>query len=135
MFKYKKYSLYFVTLLYIMFFIIELIKYLKVDSNIYGLIYLCFNLIIIFLLVPCAYNYKKYFSTARISKLIIIVLLGIFTSYILNNIIHTIDSSKEYISKIYLYKNILKGIIYFILSIICILEFKVEKVIKSISIN
>ncbi len=133
MFKYKKSALYLSTLLYILFFIIELIKYLNVQSNVYGLVYLSCNLIIIFLLVPCAYNYKKYYSPARISKMILIIVFGIFTSYILSSLIPMIDSSKEYMNKIFVYKNILKGIIYVVLSVICAFEFNAQKVINSIN--
>jgi len=136
MFKYKKLTLYFCTFLYFVFFIIELIKYMFVKTNIFGLIYLINNLFILFMLIPCAYNYKKYYSFARITKLIIIILFGIFNSYILEHLvinnIGVVDSSKEYISKIFIYKNVFKGIIYFIISIITIFEFKVDKLLKSI---
>ncbi len=138
MFKYKKITIYSSTILYIFFSIIELIKYLKCNSTLYGVFYLIINLFIIFLLVPCTYNYKKYYSIARISKLIIIVALGLFNSFILEHILINsmsyMDSSKEYIDSIFIYKDILKVIIYFILMCFTIFEFKVEKVInKNIS--
>ena len=136
MFKYKKMALFLCTFLFVIFFIIELIKYLFVDSNIFGLIYLINNLFIIFMLIPCAYNYKKYYSFARITKLIIIILFGIFNSYILEHIllssIGVTDSSTLYIDKIFIYKNIFKGIIYFVISVITVFEFKVEKLLKTI---
>ena len=134
MFKYKKYSLYTLTILFIIFSLIELIIYLTVKSTIFGLIYLFINLLIIFLLVPCTYNYKKYYNPARISKFIIIILLGIFNSYILGSIvingINYTDSSIDYMNKIFIFKNILKGIIYLALTVITIFEFKIDKVIK-----
>lgn len=137
MFKYKKIALYLSTILYVLLFIIELVKYMFVKSNVFGLIYLIVNLLIIFLLVPTTHNYKKYFSVARISKLIIILLLGIFNSFILEHIILNnygiIDSSKEYIKSIFIYKNVLKSIIYFTILVITIFEFRVEKLLKSIS--
>lgn len=133
MYKYKKLVLNIVTVLYIIIFLIELIKYFFIDSNLYGVFYLLINLLIIFFLVPTTYNYKKYYSTARISKLIIIMLLGIFNSYILELIVVNnmgyIDSSKEYIKSIFVYKDILKGILYFILFIFTLLEFKLDKVL------
>ena len=61
MFKYKKMTLLFCTFIYLVLSLIELIKYLLVDSNIFGLIYLLINLFIIFLLIPTSYNYKKSF--------------------------------------------------------------------------
>ena len=134
MFKYKKYALYTLTILFIIFSLIELIIYLTVKSTIFGLIYLFINLLIIFLLVPCAYNYKKYYNPARISKFIIIILLGIFNSFFLGSIVlngvNYTDSSIDYMNKIFVIKNILKVIIYAILTIITIFEFKIEKVIK-----
>ena len=134
MFKYKKYALYTLTILFIIFSLIELIIYLTVKSTIFGLIYLFSNLLIIFLLVPCAYNYKKYYNPARISKFIIIILLGIFNSFFLGSIVlngvNYTDSSIDYMNKIFVIKNILKVIIYAILTIITIFEFKIEKVIK-----
>ena len=137
MFKYKKMVLYFCTFLYLVFSFIELIKYMMVDSNIFGMIYLFINLFIIFLLVPTTYNYKKYFSKARISKLIIIIVIGLFNSFFLEkciiNGVNIIDSSKEYISKIFVIKNVFKVIIYAVILAITIMEFKVKKLFKNIS--
>ena len=134
MYKYKKIVLFICTFLFMLFSLIELIKYMVVDSNLYGLIYLIINLVIIFLLIPTAYNYKKYFSKIRISKLILIILLGIFNSFILQNIFlnnyDVIDSSKKYIESIFVIKNVLKLVIYILLTLITIFEFKVEKLLK-----
>jgi hypothetical protein len=84
--------------------------------------------------VPVVFNYKKYFNVARISKLIIIILLGIFNSYILKMVvlgnINYTDASMKYINKIFIFKNILKGLVYLGLIGITILEFKMEKLIK-----
>ena len=133
MYKYKKLTLNIITILYILIFLIELVKYLIIDNTLYGLIYLLINLLIIFFLVPTTYNYKKYYSTARISKLIIILLLGIFNSYILEYIVinnmNYIDSSKEYIKSIFIYKDVFKGIIYFVIFVFTLLEFKLDKVL------
>lgn len=133
MYKYKKISINIITLIYIILFIIELIKYFLIDSNIYGVFYLLINLFIIFLLVPVAYNYKKYYSNARISKLILILVLGIFSSYILKYIVinsmNYVDASKEYIESIKIIKNIFKGIIYGLILIFTLLEFKLDKIL------
>jgi hypothetical protein len=138
MYKYKKISINFLTFAYIVLTIIELIKFLTASNNIYGVIYLCINLVIIFLLVPVCYNYKKYYSGVRLSKLIIIILLGIFSSYILGSIVlnnlNYIDGSKDYMKSIFVIKNILKGIIYGLLFIFTLLEFKLDKLlIKNIN--
>ena len=133
MYKYKKISINLITAAYVILTIIELIKYLISSNNIYGVAYLCLSLLIIFLLVPVCYNYKKYYSTARLSKLIIIILLGIFSSYILNivvlNNLNYIDGSKDYIKSIFAIKNIIKGIIYGLLFIFTLLEFKLDKLL------
>lgn len=133
MHKYKKYIIYFLTIIYIILTVIELIKYLIIDSNIFGLLYLLISLFIIFLLIPICYNYKKYYSPARISKLIIIILVGFFNSYILNIIVLNgmtfLDSSKEFIESIFIIKNILKIIIYSLLIIFTFFEFKLDKLL------
>ena len=134
MYKYKKIVFHLSTIIYVIISLIELVKYMFFDNTLFGLYYLIVTLLIIFFMVPCAYNYKKYYSLARISKLIIIVVLGIFNSFILQHIIFNlmtyVDQSKDFIDGIFIYKNVLKPIIYFILLAICILDFKNEKVIK-----
>ncbi|MBR4178123.1 MAG: hypothetical protein IKR57_02090 [Bacilli bacterium] len=138
MFKYKKFTINLCTILFIILSIVELIIYLFCENNIFGLYYLLINTLIIFLLVPCAYNYKRYYSSARISKLIIVILLGIFNSYILQGIINGsinyVDASTIYIKKIFLYRCVFKGIIYVILIGFTILDSKLNKVlIKGVS--
>lgn len=136
MYKLKKLILYILTILYIVLSGIELFKYFKVDTTLYGVIYLLVNLIILFFLIPLTYNYKRNFSQARISKLIIVLIIGIFNSYILNNIVINnmtyIDSSTIYLNSIYVIKNILKGIIYVCLSIFTFFESKMNKKVSKI---
>lgn len=134
MFKYKKILLLFLTFLFILFSFIEFIIYYRVNNTIFGMIYLFINLLIIFLLVPCAYNYRKKFNPARISKLIIIILLGIFNSYILQSVISNsisyTDDSFVFIEKVFIFKNVFKGIIYGGLLFITIFEFNIRKIIR-----
>ena len=136
MYKYKKKILYIISFMYILFSIIEFIKYLTFNSTLFGLLYFIFTAIIIFLLVPCTYNYKKYFSKARISKFIIIIVLGIFSSYILGPIMlgtmSYADSSKLFMKSILLYKSVFKGILYFLLILFTASEFKLDNLLKSI---
>ena len=133
MFKYKKIVLSFSVIIYVLLTIVELIKYLICDNTLYGAYYLLVCLLIIFLMIPCAYNYKKYYSLARISKLILIVVLGILNSFVLEHIVlnsmNYMDSSNDYIKMIFIYKSVFKPIIYFIIAVVCGLEFKNEKVI------
>ena len=132
MYKYKKMTIKLIALLYIVITIIETVKYLFSDSNIFGLIYLLISSFIIFLLVTTSHNYNRYYSSARISKLIIIFILGIFSSYFLNKIVLNVsyvDSSNVYIDSVFVYKNILKGIIYFFIFAFTLLEFKLDKLL------
>lgn len=134
MYKIKKIFINFITALYILLFMIELFKYLKTDNNIFGVYYLITNLVIIFFLVPIAYNYKRYYSMARISKIIIVILVGLFSSFVLEHIVvsmyNYIDDSSTYIKSIFVIKNVLKTIIYVLLAGFTVLEFKSEKVIN-----
>lgn len=134
MYKVKKTILYLLTLSFMILSLIELIKYFKVDTTLYGVIYLSINLIILFLLIPVTYNYKRNYSSARISKLILIIIIGIFNSYILSKIVlgnmNYIDDSILYISSIKVIKNILKGIVYGSLVIFTFLEAKLDKKIS-----
>lgn len=131
MYKVKKMILYIITICFMILSTIELIKYFKVDTTLYGVIYLLINLVILFLLIPVTYNYKRNYSSARISKLILIIIIGIFNSYILSNIVLNnmayTDSSRNYIELIKVSKNIFKGIIYFSLVVFTFFEAKLDK--------
>lgn len=133
MLKYKKVTIKVITFLFILFTLIELFYYLSLNSSLYGLIYLLINTFIIFLMVPVAYNYNGYYSAVRLSKLIIILLLGIFNSYILNYVVLNnmsyFDNSQLFIDKIFVIKNILKGIIYFFILLFTLFEFKLDKLL------
>lgn len=133
MYKYKKIAINFITTIYILLSLLEVILYLFAKNNLFGLIYIIINIFIIFLLVPISYNYNKYFSSARLSKLIITFLLIIFTSFILQIIVLKnmgyIDASNLYIKKIFVIKNILKPIIDFVILIFILLEFKLDKLL------
>lgn len=134
MYKVKKSILYLLTLSFMILSLIELIKYFKVDTTLYGVIYLSINLIILFLLIPVTYNYKRNYSSARISKLILIIIIGIFNSYILSKIVlnnmNYTDDSLLYISSIKVIKNILKGIVYGSLVVFTFFEAKLDKKIS-----
>lgn len=118
-YKYKKIILYIWTILFIFLTLIEFIKYIKESSELLGMIYQLINIFIIFLLVPILYNYKRHYSKARISKLILVIIFGIFNSYILKYIVISCmsytDTSILYDNSIFIIKYILKGILYFVL--------------------
>lgn len=135
MFKIKKLYLYLFTFFYMLISLLELVSYLKIDNTLYGVYYLIINLVILFFLIPVVYNYKRTYSKARVSKIIIITILLIFNSFVLEHIIlntmNYMDSSKLYLENIFIYKNILKGILSFSLVVFLIYETNLNKTIKN----
>ena len=131
MYKRKRLLLLVIVTIYILLTGFEFIKYFMIDSNLFGAIYLIINLVILFFLLPILYNYKRNYSKIRISKLIIVIIIGIFNSYILENIIISsmsyIDSSQLYIESIYIVKNILKGFTYGLLVLFTLFESKLNE--------
>lgn len=131
----KKKFLIITTLSFILLTLIEYIKYFFSENNIFGLIYLVLNLFIIFLIIPITKNYNKYYSGQRISKLIMIIIIGLFSSFILNKMVFNMlsykDASQEYIKSIFIIKNILKTIIYILLSIFTYHEFTLQQLIQN----
>ncbi len=134
MYKHKKITINMLTCIYIVLTIIELFIYMLSKNNLFGIYYLLSSLFIIFLLVPISYNYNKYFSTARLSKLIIVLVLIIFNSFLLNLIVlknmSYVDASTLYIDKVFVIKNILKPIIAFVVLIFILLEFRLDRLLK-----
>ena len=135
----KKKFLIITTLFFILLTLVEYIKYFFSENNIFGLIYLVLNLFIIFLIIPITKNYNKYYSGQRISKLIIIIIVGLFSNFVLNhavlNMLSYTDASKEYMSSIFITKNILKTIIYILLSIFTYYEFTLQRLIQNKQTN
>lgn len=135
MFKIRKYFLYILSIVYIILTLIEFIKYLSVDSNLFGLIYMIINLLILFLLIPTAYNYKNNYSKIRFSKFATIIILGLFNSYVLKSIViggmSYTDASIKYNDSIFVIKNIVKGLIYFGYVLLALRDIKLYKAIKN----
>lgn len=136
MYRFKKFLIVIITIIYLLLSLIELSKYLFIGSNIYGVLYLIFTLFIIFLLIPVAYNYKRHYSKERLSKILIIDLVGLFTSFVLfkitNSIFPYVDSSALMVNKIFVIKNILKPILYFILFLLFVIDSKTFKKLLNI---
>ncbi len=133
MYKYKKLAIGCITCIFILLTIIEIIIYMFSKNNLFGIYYIISSLFVIFLLVPVTHNYNKYFSSARLSKLIIVFLLIIFNSFILNMIVlksmSYVDASNLYLNKIFVIKNVLKPILDFGILIFILLEFKLDKLL------
>lgn len=136
MFKYKKIFLFFLTIMYTILTVIEIIKYMFINSNLYGLVYLMVTLLTLFLLVPTVYNYDNKFSKARISKILIVIILGFFSSFFLDKLVinqmHYTDSSYLFLSSTVIIRKVLKVIIYFLLLVFLFFEAKVIKIINKL---
>lgn len=126
MYKFKKMFLYSLCFIYLILFVYELINYLLIDSNVFGLIYNLITVLIIFFFVTVTYNYKNFYSKSRISKIIIIVITGLFLSFALKSIVlNTMtvnDSSLEYYKSIFISIKIVKPIVYFLLIVFIFIE-------------
>lgn len=122
------------TLIFMVLTIFELINYINFESNIIGLLYLILNLFIIFLMVNMIFNFAKSNYKIRISKNLIIIIMGILSSYLLGYILPIIldytDKSFMFVKEIYIYSKILKPIIYVFLGIICVLEIMYKREIS-----
>ena len=136
MYKFRKLFFQLLTIIYIVLSLIELAKYLFIDSNLFGLIYLIITIVLIFLIIPTMYNYKNNYSNARFSKFVIVVIIGIFNSFVLYplvvNNMNYIDSSNLYNSSIFLIKNIFKPLLYLCLVLLALRDAKVYEKVYSI---
>ena len=112
--------------------IYEVIIYILGKSNYFGLFYLILNLFIVFLMFMVSVNINKGNTMIRISKNAIIVVLGIFCSFvlklILSGVFGYVDESNAYISNIFISLKVGKPIIYLILGILSYLEYKNMKI-------
>lgn len=112
--------------------IYEVIIYILGKSNYFGLFYLFLNLFIVFLMFMVSVNIKKGNTMIRISKNAIIVVLGIFCSFVLKLILSKVfgyvDESNAYISNIFISLKVVKPIIYLMLGILSYLEYKNMKI-------
>lgn len=117
-----------IALLYVFLTIYEVFIYMTMDSNYVGIVYLFLNLFVMFLLLTVTYNYKKASVKFRISKNIISIIIGLFSSFILPLILPSImgynDASKVFIDSTLISSLVLKPIIYISLSIVSFMEYK-----------
>lgn len=122
------------TFMFIVITCLEFINYLNFESNFIGLLYLIVNFVILFLLINMVLNFGKSNYKIRISKNLIVIVLGILSSYLLGYIIPWFldysDSSFLFVENIYVYSKVLKPILYVFLGIICILEILYKKEIS-----
>lgn len=123
MHKYSKY----IFPLFLILTIIETIIYMFSKSNYYGLFYLIINYIIAFFLLNLNFKSDK---KIYLSKVIVVVILGLFSSFLLINILENTytynDDSSTYIDKIMIISKIIKPLIYMIISIMAYTKLKIN---------
>lgn len=114
-------------LIYILLTIIEMVKYFICDSSLYGLLYLIICVIITFFITTTTINYNKGNKKKRFSKIVIAVLLGMFSSFLLPMIIDkslSYEILNSFIDKNKLTINIIKPIIYLLFLLIGFYDIK-----------
>ncbi len=128
--KYLKLIYLIIFICFIIFSFFEIKSYFTTYSNLFGVLYMLINLFILFLLLNLFINYKDRNYKLRVSKLFLIIILGIFSSFLLQSIISNIiyiDSSNKYIVDNNIFIHILKPILYSLLFILSIIELKFIK--------
>lgn len=119
------------TAVFILFTAFEVYVYMKMDANYVGIFYLLLNFFIMFMLFTTSYNYDNANKKIRFSKNIIVIIVGIFTSFILTFILsHAfsyVDNSYIFNKSIFVISKIIKPIIYFLILVESILELKLDK--------
>ena len=124
--KLIKYFYYTFTIIFVALTLIEIIIYMNTYSNLLGIIYLFLNFFIIFLLATISFNYEKANPKIRISKNILVIIIGIFSSFIISllvpHLIPYIDSSFVFEEKILIISKILKPILYIIMIFLSYLD-------------
>ena len=81
--RFIKYFYVFITALFALLTAYEIYMYMKIDSNYIGIFYLFFNFFVMFLLFTITFNYKTANKNIRFSKNIVVIIVGIFSSFVL----------------------------------------------------
>lgn len=125
-----KYGYYLITILFCMLTIIEIFIYMRMYSNLLGVIYLFINFFIFFLLFTVSINFDKANKNIRFSKIILVIILGIFASFIVSlfipSMISYTDSSFVFENRIFVTSKILKPIIFLMLGYLSIIELDIK---------
>lgn len=121
--------MYFVILLvFISLTLIEIIKYLFFNSNLFGLLYLILSCFLAFNLFIIVINYKNGNVKIRISKNCFIIVLGLIGSFILPNISDSlndfVDESSLFVDSIFWISRIVKPILYLLLAGLSVIEYR-----------
>ncbi len=117
-----------ILLVFISLTLIEIIKYLFFNSNLFGLLYLILNCFLAFNLFIIVINYKNGNVKIRISKNCFIIVLGLIGSFILPNISYSlnsfVDESSLFVDSIFWISRIVKPILYLLLAGLSVMEYR-----------
>lgn len=117
-----------ILLVFVSLTLIEIIKYLFFNSNLFGLLYLILNLFLAFNLFIIVINYKNGNVKIRISKNCFIIVLGLIGSFILPNISDSlndfVDESSLFVDSIFWISRIVKPILYLLLAGLSVIEYR-----------
>ena len=118
----------FVTIVFCLSTLFEIYNYMFFNSNLFGFIYLLINCFISSGLIIMCYNFKIANVKIRISKNLLIIILGLFSSFLLYYVVvgfmSYADESLDFINRIFLSIKVFKPILYFVLLIFSMLEYK-----------
>lgn len=124
---YKKIYM-FITFIFMLLTLVEFVIYILNESNYFGFYYLLISIFTVFMIIGVNLNYAKADKKIRLSKSIIIMLLTLFCSFLLPNLLNDyysyIDNSQNYIKRIYMMLKFIKPLISIILVVISALDFK-----------
>lgn len=132
--KNLKYGYYLITALFSILTVIEIFIYMKMYSNLLGVIYLYINFFIFFMLYTVSINYNKANKNIRFSKIILLIILGIISSFVVSLMIPYFidytDSSFVFEEKVFIISKIFKPLLYLALGYFSYLEydFKFKKI-------
>ena len=91
------------SILYVLATIYEIYIYMSMESNYVGIIYLFLSFFVMFLMLTVSYNYDRASVKHRISKNIIAISVGLFSSYIISLILPHVmgyeDASRMFIMR------------------------------------
>ena len=117
-----------ILLVFISLTLIEIIKYLFFNSNLFGLLYLILSCFLAFNLFIIVINYKNGNVKIRISKNCFIIVLGLIGSFILPNISYSlnsfVDESSLFVDSIFWISRIVKPILYLLLAGLSVMEYR-----------
>ena len=120
----------FMVIIFSILTIFEIYKYLIFNSNLFGLIYLFFSVFLCFNMFIIIFNFDAANFKIRISKNVMIAVVGLFSSFILyfltSGLVSYVDESSAFIDKIFLSIKVFKPIIYLILIVFSFMESNIK---------